>query len=143
MKSWLTIFFLACLSLSAPAWADDDGDDNTGSDDTQVHHLYDGVDMVSAIKFQYGKQHVVIKSVFPQLESSDDNEASPLSITLLMASYKMKSIISAILFPKNATHQQALSSGTTKNNLYIDYNASVIRWATIISLAYDLVCKAI
>jgi hypothetical protein len=63
------LFIIVCLLISTPVLAEDSADDSTGRDDTKVYHVYDDVELVSTHKIQYDKPRIVVKSVYPQLQS--------------------------------------------------------------------------
>ena len=85
---------LCCLCMIATAYADDSvavyddatpvpnansnvinaSDDDVVKDDSRVFHVYEDVDLVSTLKFDYGKPRIVIKSVYPQLASETDKD---------------------------------------------------------------------
>src|SRR5579883_2651731 len=74
LKQVVKLILLISLFACIPALAEDAADDSTGRDDTQVYHIYEGVDLFSTLKIQYDKPRIVVKSVYPQLQSDDDSE---------------------------------------------------------------------
>lgn len=101
-------------------------DDNTGRDDTQVFHIYKDVDLVSTLKYAYGRNpHYFVKAVYPQLEGDMDNtnidDFNRRVITLIqdeIASFQNQVI---------NKQDTANTSSKAKNNLYLDYDTSTIK----------------
>lgn len=118
---------MLCLLLSAPLFADDSADDSTGKDDTQVYPIYDDVELVSSLKIQYDKPRIVIKSVYPELQSDtlkDSVEAfNQLVIDLIQDKIEeFKTDVTS-----NLQSQQQLPKYQRRNDLYLDYDASFIQ----------------
>lgn len=123
MKFVYTFIFSIFFAFSA--WAD--VDDTTGRDDTQIYHVYDGIDLVSTLKIQYDKPRIVVKSVYPQLESDglDDelnifNQMVSDFVTQQISDFKLR-------VDSNKSAQANLDDSKRKNNLYIDYASSAIK----------------
>lgn len=118
----LCALLILFLNTSAFAWEDGGSDDSTARDDTQIYHAYDGIDIVSTLKFQYDKPRVVIKSVFPQLESdylSDSLEVFNRIVTDF--------IVQQVNEFKFRVAENKNSDTEHKNNFYIDYDSSTIK----------------
>lgn len=127
-KMNLFIVLLAICSVFAtfPAFADA-ADDDSGLEDSMTFHVYDDVDLVSTLKFEYGKPRIIIKSVYPQLASETDhdgvNSFNETSLQIVQDEIaKFRSIVKS-----NAAVQKKMAKGTVANNLYIDYNTSYIK----------------
>ena len=73
VRLWIFFIITCCLALT-PAFAEDDNDDNTATDDKQIYEINSQTIMISTLKFQYGRPRVVIKSIYPQLESHSENQ---------------------------------------------------------------------
>lgn len=125
---YLRFMLALCLGLtSSLIWADN-SDDSTGKDETQVFHINDGLDIVSTLKFAYGKPKIVVKAVYPQLETDRDmidgintfNETVTDLIEKEIEQYK--SVVAA-----NESTQKTDTKEDAKNNLYIDYDTSTIK----------------
>lgn len=121
---WLILTFALLFPLSV--FADDIADDTTASDDTQVYHIYEGIDLFSTLNIQYEKPRIVIKSVYPQLQSDEDNDGiNGFNQTVNdilqqeIATYK-KNVL------QNRDEQKKLERSVVKNDLYIDYDTSTI-----------------
>ncbi len=147
MNKFLPVIgLLGCLMLANPLYAESDkpetsdktaitvataaipaSDEDAGLEDSMTYHLYDDVDLVSTLKFEYGKPRIIIKSVFPQLMSETDNEgvngfnAVAMQITKdLIANYRSQ-------VKDNEATQKKLAKDKITNNLYVDYNTSYVR----------------
>lgn len=134
--NFILFSFIGLLSLCTPIYADDIDDNNdggsaaadsTGRDDTQVYHVYDGVDLISVIKIEYGKPRIVVKAVYPQLESGgmsagiDGFNKAVLDIVQEEVSAYTEKVV------ENKSAQQQLPKEKIKNDLYIDYATAAMR----------------
>jgi hypothetical protein len=123
------LIILLFTFVSTTLLASNASDDPTGKDDPKVSHLYDDIDLVPTIKFDYAKK-VMIKSVFPQLEANGEEEA-PAGINDFNAAVTeiVQGEIHAYkdkvkdLQPLQLTFTQT----SVKNDLYIDYDTSAFR----------------
>src|SRR5579885_215947 len=120
------IGMLSCLVAASPALADA-GDDDSGLEDNMTFHVYDDVDLVSTLKFNYGKPRIIIKSVYPQLASETDHEG--INNFNDLAEQIVEDEISGFRnqVKENASIQQKMPKNKISNNLYIDYDTSYIR----------------
>lgn len=96
-------------------------------DHTPVYHIYDDVDLVSTIKFEYGKPKISIKSVFPQLESDEDDDSINHFNQLVQDSTKEEITKFRDQVKENKSIQNKVSRALSKNNLFIDYDTSIIK----------------
>jgi len=125
-KKILYFIILSSLTTVFPAHANP-ADEDRGLEDNMSFHVYDDVDLVSTLKFEYGKPRIVIKSVYPQLASEtprdgiDDFNAISLQI--------VKDEISRYrsLVREQAQVQNKMDRKNISNNLYIDYNTSSLK----------------
>src|SRR5260221_14743414 len=121
---WIGIF--SSLLALLPTFANAD-DDDKGLEDNMTFHVYDDVDLVSTLKFEYGKPKIVIKSVYPQLASETDHDGvssfNPMALQIVQDQVsKFRAMVK-----DNASIQKKMAKGTITNNLYIDYNTSYIK----------------
>ena len=128
MKLLNIITLILCLFIFSPAFADDMSDDDTASDDPQVHRISDDLDIISTIKYQYGSNpKFFVKSVYPQLDSNDKDEN--IDAFNQISSNVVKQTVTE--FKRRAMVNQAsianLPQVVNRNNLYIDYDTSYIR----------------
>lgn len=119
----LALFIVSHLLMPVFAY-----DDNTGRDDAQVYHLYSDVDLVTTLKYRYGQTpKSFVKSVYPQLEGDVDSEYLTRFNELVTDLIKQE--IAA--FQKSAEQNQkgltVTPSTKIRNNLYVDYDSSVIK----------------
>lgn len=130
------ITMLSCFFVTAYA----DELDDRSLEHNQVYHITDDIDLVSTIKIQYDKPKVVVKSVYPLLEGNMD-EPGVEAFNDLVTSI-VKSEIEE--FKKRIADvqelQQHLPKAVLKNNLYIDYNASIVKTndSRIISIRFTI-----
>ena len=114
------------IFLSTLAFAEDVNDDSTGRDDTQVFHIFRNVNLISAIDIQYGKHRIVMKSVYPQLET-DQEYTSVESFNLAVQQFIQQEVK---YFRENVSdnfnRMRNLDPADIKNNLYIDYDSSAL-----------------
>jgi hypothetical protein len=121
--------FILCFSLSfiASAFADE-SDDNTGRDDTQVYSLYDGVDLVTTFKYQYGKKpKTFVKAVYPQLDGDREDEGITHFNDLVNDLLKQEIATFQHNVMQNQQFLKNISKAPSRNNLYIDYDSSAIK----------------
>lgn len=129
-----------CLALT-PAFADDDNDDNTAADDKQIYEINNQTIMISTLKFQYGRPRIVIKSIYPQLESHSDNQTVEDFNQLVndIVQDEITAFKNILAKNKIALDNGPKNANKTLNNLYIDYNASIIRFENpIISIRFTI-----
>ncbi|MFZ2314872.1 MAG: RsiV family protein [Gammaproteobacteria bacterium] len=141
LRLWLLSIIACCLVLT-PAFADDDNDDNTATDDKQVYEINSQTIMISTLKFQYGRPRIVVKSIYPQLESHSENQTVDDFNRLVTDTVQDEIAAFKMVLAKN---KAVLENGPqnpnkTLNNLYVDYNASVIRFDEnpIISIRFTI-----
>lgn len=126
MLAFKKIVIIASLCLFAPiSFASISyGDDDTARDDTRSFHLLDDLDMNSSVHFQYAKPKIVIKSIYPELQSEMQPEAIAGLNQLVMDLVKEESrqFKNRVLqYESNQTH---IPRAKLKNNFYIDYSSS-------------------
>jgi hypothetical protein len=126
MNYFIGLWIFFCLIIPLPALADA-ADDDKGLEDNMTFHVYDDVDLVSTLKFEYGKPRIIIKSVYPQLASETSHEGveSFNDISLQMVKDEISQFRN--LVKENASAQNKMNKKTITNNLYIDYNTSYIK----------------
>lgn len=135
MRLW--IFF--SLAASLPVFASM-SDQDRSLEDNMTFHVYDDVDLVSTLKFEYGKPRIIIKSVYPQLASETSHEGvdtfNDLSLQIVkdaISQYRQ-------LIKENALQQKKMDKKSITNNLYVDYNTSYLKPAQdhIISIRFSM-----
>ncbi len=127
-----------CALTPAVSHAQDDGSDQSSDSDddtlaeksidhTPTYNLYDDVDMVSALKFQYLKPRIVVKTVYPQLASDTDNDG--VSHFNDLVSQLIQTDISNFQnsLKMHTPSQKTATKTKTSNNLYIDYDTSFLK----------------
>ncbi len=137
----LALLITFCLSMTT-LHADNMNDDNTGTDDTQVYEINQETIMVSKLRFEYDRPRIVVKLIYPQLESHADNQSVEDFNKLVNNALKEEIASFKLILEKNklALDNGPKNANKTLNNLYIDYNASVIRLGDepIISLRFSI-----
>lgn len=110
-------------------------DDDSSLEDSMTFHVYDDVDLVSTLKFEYGKPKIIIKSVYPQLASETPRDGVMTFNDLALQIVKDEITRFRALVKSNASAQKKAS-----NNLYIDYNTSFIKPAKdhILSIRFSI-----
>lgn len=133
------ILFVLCIFVILSARADDYGDNNDGRDKIPIYHVYDDINLISALKFKYGTHNLVMKSVYPQLESGDD------TVGIDAFNQQVLTILDDVMtqFKNNVIQNQQLQKKikkSAKNSLYIDYSTSAIKSGThhIISILFSI-----
>ena len=125
MKIWQLLICILLVTLNSLSFADNSADDNTGRDDTQTYHIYDEVELVSKIKFQYSaKPKTFVKSVYPLLVSPHDDAAVKSFNQMVSDLIQQSVVIFRQQAAKNAENLQVLPKSVNKNDMYIDYNTS-------------------
>lgn len=119
MKTYLTLFVIL-FSLMATALADD-ASENASKDETQYYQLYDDIYLLSAIKFSYGKPRIVVKSVFPQLQSDNDPQLAS-NFNQLIADAIQEDIRG---YSERLADTQPKAK--SKNDLYIDFDSNLLQ----------------
>ncbi len=121
----LTLFF--ALFFAFPPVFADAGDEDRGIEDNRTFHVYDDVDLVSTLKFDYGKPKIIIKSVYPQLASETDKDG--IANFNELSSSIVQDEISQFrdLVKDYSLVQKKLPRSQITNNLYLDYDTSYIK----------------
>lgn len=138
-RSLLTSWLLVCFIH--PAFANDmSADDTTGSDDTRSYHLADDMDMNSSVHFQYAKPRIVIKAIYPELQSENKADAVLMINQLVLDLVKEESANFQKRVDENRSGQAHLPKNKIKNNFYIDYSSSsgTVGKHFVISLRFSL-----
>lgn len=115
---------IACVAIAMPAFADED---DSGLEDSMTFHVYDDVDLVSTLKFEYGKPRIIIKSVYPQLVSETEHEGIVRFNALALEMVKNEIAYFRSKVKENASIQKKMEKNKITNNLYIDYNTSYLK----------------
>lgn len=126
MKQFILFSILTCLLSCFAVFADDVADDNTGRDDPNTLHVYDDIDLVSTIKYQYAKPKITIKSVYPQLQSDSANQYVDRFNQLVLDKIQEKIRQFTQQVKENQSAAQRLPKSLVKNELYIDYDTSAM-----------------
>lgn len=119
----ILLFCLLSVCLSpAFSW---ESDDSTAKDDTQTYHLYDGIDLISTLKFQYEKK-IMAKSVFPQLAAYNMSEELDVFNNMVVAfvQQQFKDFKARVVYHQNL---KGVVIPDKKNHLYLDYSSSTIK----------------
>lgn len=138
----LSVFrlLLCCLLMTATgSWAENAADDSTGRDDTPVFELMPDVDLVSTLKIQYAKPRIVVKSVFPQLES----DHLPLDDFNQRVVDLVQAQIDVFQTDLTANGSSPELGNKRKNSLFIDFSSSFIRSGQlpILSIRFNVQSK--
>lgn len=123
MKPWHFVVLLNLLfTLGFSCCASAQDADNESRDDTQTYHVFDDVYLLSTLKMVYKKPRIVVKSVFPQLQS-DSNADGILEFNEAakdLVEEEINGFVSQVI-------QSNKTSSKAKNYLYIDYSTSAIQ----------------
>lgn len=94
---------------------------------SNVRHIYGDVDIVSTYKIEYGSPRIVIKSIFPQLESDEqtDNINGFNQLIDDFVKDKIASFTSDV--EKSDVYATGVSREKIRNDLFLDYSASFIK----------------
>lgn len=155
MKPIFTLILLSLFSFLltlAPAYADEDMNASADSniinasaedvvkDDSRVFHVYEGVDLVSTMKIQYGKPRIVVKSVYPQLASDTDEDNVSVFNDMALQIVQDEIAKFTAQVKDRAPYQKNMPKNKLSNNLYIDYATSYIKSKNnhIISVRYSI-----
>lgn len=129
MKKWndVILFLSLFLTFFVTAVFADAGSDDRGVEDNRTFHVFDDVDLISTLKYDYGKSRVVIKSVYPQLASDTDREGITQFNDIAREMVKLQIAEFRDKVKSKADAQKNLDLKKITNNLYIDYNTSCIK----------------
>ncbi|SRR5579883_8154 len=133
-KYVLVLSLLACLfSLSKISFAeDDDVSDASAEDRQQIYHINDDVDLMPTLKIYYARPSITVRATVPQL-LSDSNDENVDAFNQLVADTVKEEMVE---FKK----QVADNGSTKRNDLAIDFDASVINMANepLISIRFTV-----
>ena len=134
---------LLCLVLSAlspAAYADEDTVDNDNTDKKQIYHLSGDVNLVPTVKVEYGKPRIVIKEVYPVIESEtqDDNIDNFNQLIDSMLKEDIARFTQEV--KDNQSAQATLEKSAIKNDLTIDFDTSIVNTGKnpIISIRFTM-----
>ena len=126
IKPVLLLCFLAYFSAFTPLYADNFSDDSTGRDDAKAYQIYDDVYLISSIKLQYSRPRIVAKSVFPQLQTETLHDGVD-TFNQTVSDLVKKEVTSFMhQVSLNQPFQKQLARAKVRNDLYIDYDTSVM-----------------
>lgn len=115
------------ITISAFAYSGDDpSEDGVVKENTPIFHIYDDIDLISTQKIIYGKPKVVVKAVYPRLESDVNRDPIDKFNQTVLNTIQEE----ADKFQKNAKEMQKNLHNppkSGKNDLFIDYDSSVIK----------------
>lgn len=125
-------FLIATLFFCIPSvMAAENADEDSPNSKSKVYHLGENVELTSAVKFQYARPRIVIKTVFPELFSEAQNEGINESVI------EFNELISELLAAKieqfknevvqNQPTDKNLPKIALKNDLYTDFAASYVQ----------------
>src|SRR3990167_5418370 len=125
-KLTIILLVLNLLFIMPTAFAFDDDDDSGLDTKQQIYHVYADIDLIPTTQFQYAKSKIVAKSIFPQLSSDTENENveqfnSLVKEVILNEFDYFKQQVVNIQF-----YQSTLPKTKIKNDLYIDFDTSII-----------------
>ncbi|VVC74830.1 Peptidoglycan-N-acetylmuramic acid deacetylase PdaC [Aquicella siphonis] len=120
------ISFFISLAAFSPSQANP-ADEDSGLEDSMTFHVYDDVDLVSTLKFEYGRPRIIIKSVYPQLVSETDHAGVDTFNEMALQYVKDEIALFRERVKDHAEAQKKIPKDKITNNLYIDYNTSYIK----------------
>lgn len=133
----LCLTAMSLLTLAPSSMATDASDDDTGRDDKQVYHLYNNISLLSALKIQYDKPRIVIKSVYPQLQTEDPDESTTdetqadATTDIDTFNDRVTTLVQQAIadFKNYVTENNPLQQTLKKrrNDFYLDYASSFVR----------------
>lgn len=102
---------------------DNDKSANASKDFTPIFHVAKDIDLISTLKFIYAQPKITIKSVFPQLQGFAETVEPFNQIVGNLVQQEMIDFQKQVI----ARHPQADFEKNAKNDLYIDFDSSVIK----------------
>jgi hypothetical protein len=122
------LFTLTSIFICSEAFAlsEATSDDNVVRENTPIFHLYDDLDLISSQKIIYGKPRIVIKAIYPRLESDVSRDNIDTFNDIIANLIKEE----AEEFQKNvkvAYKNLSTIPKSGKNELFIDYNSSSVQ----------------
>lgn len=123
---FILLWVISSLFVAIPAYADA-ADDDSSLEDSMTFHVYDDVDLVSTLKFEYGKPKIIIKSVYPKLASETPHDGVNNFNDAALQIVRDEITRFRNLVKNNASAQKKMAKNSITNNLYIDYNTSFIK----------------
>lgn len=124
----LIIALILGLALTCcNCYADYDEDDG-GKDFPQVFHVYDYVDMVTTERYVTEQNpKIAVKSVYPQLEGDENDQAIAAFNTQVRAVIKQEIAAFRAKIKELQQYSNKLTEQSPRSNLFIDYNSSAIK----------------
>lgn len=117
----LCLICISTLSFTPTAFAEEEfSDAYPQKDHTPTYRITDHINMVSTTKYFYGKYDAVIKAVYPQLEGWEEDEH------VALFNQTVKALIMREVDEFRNFLKQNPPGLPGKNELYVDYSASVI-----------------
>jgi hypothetical protein len=132
LKNSYLLALLTCLFVLSPVFAEDatnqDDSGDTPQNRVQFYPISDSIDLVTKTRYDYNKPRVVVKSVYPELQSDDETDTSIDDFDSTVLNLVQKNI-------QDFTNQAKLNLSTLdmprknkiNNYLYIDYDTSSIK----------------
>lgn len=121
------LLFIIMLCVTVTTHAASKLDEDAGLEDNLSFYLYDDIDLISTLKFEYGKPRIIIKAVFPQLASDTDRKEviafNDLSTNIVKEEVQFYRGQIKMQMPK----KQTPTDNKLSNNFYVDYNSAYLR----------------
>ena len=114
--------------------------EDANKDEGKSFRVFEGVDLVSTLTFQYARPRIVAKSVFPQLRSDSANEPIDGFNQLVTDFVQQKVDEFKLNVSQNQAPKQKLPKSIFKNDLYIDFATSFVQSGNdpIISIRFNI-----
>jgi hypothetical protein len=125
----LCMTMASCLSIITPAFSEtiDTAIEEASFEDNSTYHLYDDVDLISTIKFEYGRPKIIIKLIYPQLASDTEQDAITQFNDLALQIVRNEINMFRNQVKAHAVNQKHLTSSQITNNFYMDFSSSFLK----------------
>ncbi|OGT63104.1 MAG: hypothetical protein A3E85_03955 [Gammaproteobacteria bacterium RIFCSPHIGHO2_12_FULL_45_12] len=123
----LLLTFITLLWLTSPLLAADDEPYEDARNRPQVFHVSRDMDLVTIEKIQYGKPKMVIKSVYPELQSDNPENVGIDDFNDAVVNLVQEEVSAFKNQVGDFSRTTSPPAHSTSDKLYIDYDASIIK----------------
>ncbi|EKD70335.1 MAG: Endo-1,4-beta-xylanase-like protein [uncultured bacterium] len=122
MRYIIFIFMIFSLFLS-PVFAEDE---DSGKEKQKIYHVFNDVDLIPATNIQYDRPRIVIKSVYPKLESGMPDENIDIFNNQVESVIQNEVSGFKLRVTGNKSIQQTIPKKRIKNDLNVDFDTAII-----------------
>jgi hypothetical protein len=126
-----SLMLVLSITMTHASFVEDDGDDE-GPQRKPIYHIYNDIDLISQTNISYAKPRIILRAIYPELQKSnesgdiDQNNSVQNFNAAVTNLIKEEAAIYKTKVQEHQPYQSTLAKADIKNDLNIDYDASVV-----------------